>query len=935
MKTFKRILVSALAVLMVFTMLPVSVMAADNAQAATTNEGEWIAISNAADFRKIGTDETNYPKTGNYYLTDDLDFSVLSTETAEDGTRLPLKVSYLVQHFSGTLEGNGKTLSGFEINTTNKQGGVFERLGYHGNAVIRNLKIGAPGEGNAIVATLNGSTSGAEFGFLAGIAPADLTSGSTDLIDRVVIENVHIYGECTVDRTGTLKLGGFVGYGRDMTVIDSSFNGSIKVEDDENTNTDEKNIGGIIATSHYDSGKYRSTAIKNCTINAKLEITTSTAGSERIGGLVGYCGVSTLVDGCTVTGTLSGGDNMGGIAGVFGNGGLLVVTDCDTSGVSSSVCGYQDGGRMYVRGCGSQDTVARDIGDFGNGFDPNASYVWLIDNKNSEGEFEDEFAKIGATVTYTDVNGASQTYTYSTMGFYRLSDDVKMKDAEYTDAVVDQIFGGVLDGNGNAIRNLTLNDNTSDAGFFKGIAHCSGGNDTVITDISFGSADSYITMSTNRQTSGVITGYAGHTTSPNYNVVFNGVNVYANVTHTGAAVNFGGLVGLARRVSFFDCNTYGSVNATSSDALTSAVNVGGICATSEVDNNVFYNCNSYMDINISNTNASSAKETRGGGIVAYTAKNLTLIKCNSFGDISASKTSDTSTDIAGGFIADAAGSSKHVAVDCAVFGKLTAKDYAGGFAGYAAAPVALSKFYQFATMTGATTSDFVNPKTPDTYKFFNYASTVEDAITMTTGASVRLSSDTGIRFKGIISDNALNRLEGIFGADSISYGVLITPWAFYKAAGAATHEALDSYAKPANGFAEGEKAYVDIVAEDWFKGERGTIAGSIVKLPVERYNTGFTGVAYISVGDYTIYASNPQTRSIKYVAEKALDDTTTEKNAVIDGYTYSYELAVGETYFDNGEKVTVAEGQKIYSCYDETDRQTLRDIIDPPAQGEN
>ena len=58
-----------------------------------------------------------------------------------------------------------------------------------------------------------------------------------------------------------------------------------------------------------------------------------------------------------------------------------------------------------------------------------------------------------------------------------------------------------------------------------------------------------------------------------------------------------------------------------------------------------------------------------------------------------------------------------------------------------------------------------------------------------------------------------------------------------------------------------------------------------------------------------------------------------EKNVYVKTVT---EVTGGyEIEFTNGEKVTVAEGQKIYSCYDETDRQTLRDIIDPPAQGEN
>ena len=76
MKNTKKILAYLLSFLMIFTMIPVTAVAADKIaaeQSALAAEG-WIAIDSAEDFMKIASGETGYPNNGKYYLTKDLHF---------------------------------------------------------------------------------------------------------------------------------------------------------------------------------------------------------------------------------------------------------------------------------------------------------------------------------------------------------------------------------------------------------------------------------------------------------------------------------------------------------------------------------------------------------------------------------------------------------------------------------------------------------------------------------------------------------------------------------------------------------------------------------------------------------------------------------------------------------------------------------------------
>lgn len=931
MKQTGKLLAILLAVFMIVGMIPMTVAAEDIEFTAQELDADgWIAISSPEEFLKIGSDTTNYPVKGNYYLTNDIDF----TDYSGTGTGV-YSTTWLVELFSGVLDGRGYTIKGFAINSTSK-GGVFKQLAKEATVTIRNLNIGE--EDARIQASVSGSSE-SNFGFIAA------ENGNKSY--RIIIENVNVYGDCNVTSTGNLRIGGFIGYCRDITITDSLFKGSITVDSSATT---EKNVGGLIALTASDTGANRSCVIKKCNVDADITIKTDTSNkNERLGGILGYCGFSALVDDCIVSGKCIGTDYVGGVAGVVGNTTLFAVTDCtvtaDVQGSSAdTIYGYMDGSncRFYIRNCTAQNTEARDIGDFTGDFNSSYRYVWLIDE-------EDDFAKIGGTDTYTDANGDEQTYTYSRDGFYRMENDIVMT-KEYTDAIIKDVFGGVFDGNDKAVKGLVLNDNTSDAGFFAGIAHSTGGNDVAILDFSIGTADSFVSMSTSRPTGGVLAGYAGHTTS-NYNVIISGVDIYANVvnTSTGGAA-FGGFIGYSRRVNYNDCNMYGSIKHQAT--ITSDANISGFAGVVDVDKTVFYNCSNFADITVNDSVKNGGSRTsRAAGFVAYSTKNMTYLNCTNYGDISNVSDDSVTNKHVGGFIASADGTSAATALDCANFGTITSNGYAGGFTAWSKRVIILDNFRQYGIIEGTTKDNYAN-KAADSHSLSTLncsAGSVDaitaNALTMVDGASIRLAAPTGLRYMATVSVSAIRSLEEIYGENAvISYGIMIAPQAFIKAGGSFTHEALDAYSTEANGFTGGDKAYVDIPVEKdesgndlWFKNEEGVMAGSLVGIDVSLYGVNLCGTAYITVTVYgnTVYTTYAQTteeknmRTVTGVATAAMEDVLYEKDGTFYTDAALQNEYKGSDVADYDNKIEETSGYNVYSCYSNAERAVLEGILNP------
>lgn len=145
--------------------------------------------------------------------------------------------------------------------------------------------------------------------------------------------------------------------------------------------------------------------------------------------------------------------------------------------------------------------------------------------------------------------------------------------------------------------------------------------------------------------------------------------------------------------------------------------------------------------------------------------------------------------------------------------------------------------------------------------------------TMLQGASVRLNNPTGLRFAATVDCNDWNYLVNRYGAKNVTVGTLIVPATYAAEAGGMTFEKLESLSGVTT-------KYLNVETDSFYKrvGSKYMITGSIVGIHPNNYSKDYVGVSYIKVIDgekvIYLYASEPQTRSISYVAAEALKDSS-------------------------------------------------------------
>lgn len=928
MRRMKKLLVSLLAILLVFTMLPVYAVEGDT-QAASTETLEadgWTAISTAAQFIDLIT----ATPTGNFYLTNDIDFSTVDDR---DGTKDGVyTAAYLVEAFNGNLDGRGKALKGFKIKTSNV-GGVFGSAATAAVTTISNLNIGV--KGTPIIATIV-NPGNVQFGFLVGAA------GENSATYKLVANNVSVYGECTYPTaagSNQARCGGIVGYCKEADFFNCSFEGKISVDCSA---AKEIDIGGIVADYEAYDTRGRNTVIKNCYVDANLIAEhTGATGAEYVGGLIGHSEMIMFVNSCSTSGTYIG-STVGGIIGRFEDGydkkvtnnllnPLFVATDNTINAVTSDASGTSSNTLLSVYGYVLENEVRLYIDD-STGVQ-NTATVDITETTKAT----DLTGKVGLIDSAADIKMIGNPLPLD--GFYRLKEDVSLNDEVFDKSVIKGTFSGVFDGDGFAITDFVMKPtggSTAVIGFFSSLSYADSTGDSVVTDIDFGTENKPVSFTGGAaQHAGVLAGYAGagSNTKTSNRAVIDGVDVYVDMVYpqTSTQMMNGGIVGASYMASFLDCNVYGAVNAPSNATLGHRTQIGGIVGiTQDVKKSVYYNCNNFANIDIKFSSA--AQRVHLGGIIGNAAGTETFINCNNFGAISANgKVTNTDNIAVGGFIG--CDYRYTTAINCTNFGNISSQGTASGgllaghFAGYTNKDegiLTLTDFGQYGAITGTACANTI-------YKYVNTETKL--ALNMRDGAAVRISEHTGLRFIADVSMDAIARLEEILGDDiTVEKGIIISPKVFINKAGAFTHDALDAISTAANGFENGDKAYVSVTATDWFKGAEGTIAGSIVGLPYNLYKAEISGAAFMTVSLdgmvlFTTYAADAQTRVIYNVARDALDDVTTDNTKEKEGYKWNNELSVGEVYFEEGVIKTVADGEKLYSCYTKDQRDILNAII--------
>lgn len=303
---------------------PELVLEQDNSLKGTgTSESPYI-IDNVDKFNKIADATDAY-----YTTTQDMDFTGV--------TFTPIST------FSGTLDGNGKTISNLTFSVGDGNGGIFAV----NNGTIKNLNV------TDATVTKNGSLDNNEgTGILAGVNNKELinchiinsnlnatpaSTGTDTGIGLLCGKNTNsesFISECTVTSGSIImkgssasNIGGLVGYNYGGEIEFSSVKSSTNIT--YSSTGESANIGGLI-------GCIYGCNIKGCSANINIK-TNSAKVALKIAGLIGDAftkwNATANIQGCYAVGNLTFNvtQTYGGFAGSLGGAGAKTLKNCYTS----------------------------------------------------------------------------------------------------------------------------------------------------------------------------------------------------------------------------------------------------------------------------------------------------------------------------------------------------------------------------------------------------------------------------------------------------------------------------------------------------------------------------------------------------------------------------------------------------------------------------
>jgi hypothetical protein len=235
-------------------------------------------IKTEADLRRVGRGTANpdpykgWTLSAHYKLMTDI---ILTIPAAGQSNWLPIGTDWNIQ-FSGTFDGNNKTISNLTINTTANNQGMFGFLGTAGmvkNLGLENVNI----NGNGKVGGMVGE-------------------------NRGTVQNCYVTGNVS----GTAQqIGGMVG---------ENWNGTIQNCYATATVIGNNSVGGVVGSTHSGSMVRNSYSIGNV------------YGNNGVGGVAGASGSGGTVQNSYATGSVYGNSDVGGVKGLIGIG--TTVLNC-------------------------------------------------------------------------------------------------------------------------------------------------------------------------------------------------------------------------------------------------------------------------------------------------------------------------------------------------------------------------------------------------------------------------------------------------------------------------------------------------------------------------------------------------------------------------------------------------------------------------------
>lgn len=422
-------------------------------------------------------------------LADDLDLSeVYSTETGKSWTPIGTYDIGGIKPFAGTFEGGNHSITGLYINNDGSNQGLFGIV----EGEVKNLTVAGEIKASSVVGGIAGSCSGNITNCSSGVnITAQREAGG---ITGTISAGGIIYG---CDNTGNVTIqnketyaGGIAGHNIDGVIDNCTNTGKIENDSDGFRNK----IGGI--TGFLDNGEIRNSQNQGDVVsNAELASYTADESQNYVGGIIGYGTYGTVtncsnsgnvynvvdyaggiagmlqsgntVSGCTNSGSVSGKDNVGGIAGCN----YSSITGCRNDGAVSGkgtyvggVVGYLAMGNLH--NCSYDETLNSDLEIVGYNADgtitsDTSDEPSLIDLSNAaisgsesyQGKNGYQNAVDGDTSTFFDglINGCCQinlrqNYNITQIRFYPRGGRSSDKPAEYVKRLVGGVFSGSLDG---------------------------------------------------------------------------------------------------------------------------------------------------------------------------------------------------------------------------------------------------------------------------------------------------------------------------------------------------------------------------------------------------------------------------------------------------------------------------------------------------------
>jgi len=252
---------------------------------------ETIRVSSFEILCKIGRDD-DYPLSGRYELVCDIDAS-----SSRNGTRFE-PIGSIAKPFTGTLDGNGFTISGLFINMGRSDAvGLFGFIGK--SAEVRGVRISADIiKGKDSVGGLAGVSRGrvTNCGFSGTVSGKYNVGGLVGSNDGTGSVSRQCYSSGRV--RGIDTVGGLVGKNWG-DIAEGCTTGKV---------TGEFHVGGLVGEN------WGGNITECCSLG-------DVAGRDGVGGLIGQCNIS-AVSQCYSTGKVSGKTSVGGLAGEC-NGGAI------------------------------------------------------------------------------------------------------------------------------------------------------------------------------------------------------------------------------------------------------------------------------------------------------------------------------------------------------------------------------------------------------------------------------------------------------------------------------------------------------------------------------------------------------------------------------------------------------------------------------------